>query len=72
MTFSSGLLLLTTGFLMGITLTLLNVIKPQINVQDRSYQTSFVEIGTRRDDSRAAPRDYLGDSRAAPREEKSK
>ncbi len=72
MTFSSGLLLLTTGFLMGITLTLLNVIKPQINVQDRFHQTSVVEIGTRRD------RDSLGDSRASttkgfePREEKSK
>ncbi len=66
MSFSSGLLLLTTGFLMGITLTLLNVIKPQIDGQDRSHKTSFVEIGTRRD------RDSLGDTRAAPRDEKSK
>ncbi len=47
MSFSSGLLLLTTGFLMGVTLTLLNVIKPQ----------NEMEVRERRDDIRTTHRE---------------
>ncbi len=58
MSFSSGLLLLTTGFLMGITLTLLNVIKPQSEIETRDrYHHSNSEIVHRRDDSRMRPSD---------------
>lgn len=35
MSFSAGLLLLTTGFFLGTTLTLLKIIKPQQEAEER-------------------------------------